>query len=205
MSILGNMLKKAVKEAVSDKVKEKVQDTVSSVAEKVEDRLEEHGIDVAALKERAEEAAASEKTESASEAAEQEYVYQTVKLVKEHKEPFNKDLTAKGCGITDRGSAEYFAELINVNLPDVQLEKNVSPAEYAAELPDRNVNADLLLFRDGKPALAIFLVGKNSYKRVAVINSMNAFENAGIPALRFMKEFSNEADYTIGRIRAVML
>ena len=62
----------------------------------------------------------------------------------------------------------------------------------------------MLLSRDGAPKLAIFLVSKDKYKPRALIESMNACENAGIPAIRFMQEFDNKPGYVVGRIRTVL-
>ena len=70
--------------------------------------------------------------------------------------------------------------------------------------PEKNVPITLLLSNGTSPAMAIFLVPRDKYKPRALIESMNACENAGIPAIRFINEFENEPGYVIGRIKTVL-
>ena len=80
----------------------------------------------------------------------------------------------------------------------------VSLSEIGAAEPKRNERVSAVVYKNGAPALALYIVSKNSYRREAYVLGMNACEKAGIPALRFMKEFSNEPGYIVGRVDAVM-
>lgn len=127
-----------------------------------------------------------------------------LKLVKEHKEPVRFAYDAVGNAVPDTGSIMYFTDLVQKNLPEYAVLQYPSVASVLGSAPEKNVNISMLLSRDGAPKLAIFLVSKDKYKPRALIESMNACENAGIPAIRFMQEFDNKPGYVIGRIRTVL-
>ena len=82
------------------------------------------------------------------------------------------------------------------NLPDITVEKDVPVESLGQEVPVKRANIDLMLSKDGKQVLAVFLVPKNQYRIAKYINSMNICEDAGVPAIRFMKEFMNCAGIT---------
>ena len=101
--------------------------------------------------------------------------------------------------ISDTASPEYFEDLILKNLPGIEVRKNVAPVDFAD--PKKYVNMDLLLLKDGSPVLAIIICPKNVYKRYAIVNTMADCKARGFKAIRFMKEFSNNGDYVIDRIK----
>lgn len=121
-----------------------------------------------------------------------------------HNEAFTEAINAIGSVIEDRGSAAYFKDVIEKNLPGTEVRENVALSDIGVSEPKRNERVSAVVFRNGVPALALYIVHKNNYRREAYVLGMNACEKAGIPALRFMKEFSNEPGYIVGRVNAVM-
>lgn len=126
------------------------------------------------------------------------------KLTVEHKQPFSKAVGAVGSTVSDHGSADYFVDIITKNIPGATCSKNVSLASVGAALPYKKVDIDVLVSVAGTPKLAIFLPPKDKYKNACYVFSMNACEAKKITAIRFMKEFANEADYSIGRIKSLL-
>lgn len=126
-----------------------------------------------------------------------------VQLLKKHNESFTKDMNAVPSSVADRGSAEYFADVIEKNVPGARVETNVPLSMFTSENPAKQVNIDVLVRINNIPKLAIILVRKNSYRTTAVVNTMNACEKVSLPAIRFMKEFSNEPGYVSARVKAV--
>ena len=104
----------------------------------------------------------------------------------------------------NRGTNEYFMSLIAANLPDVGVREWVSPTEFVPGVDPYHVNISLLLYRAGRPVLAILLVPKEQYKNRPIVTTMAACEAAGIPVMRFMEEFENRPEYVVGRIRAAI-
>ena len=101
------------------------------------------------------------------------------------------------------GTAEYFAAIISENIDGVEVKQDVALSEIA-EAPEKAVKIDLLIVKGGKPAAAVILVPKNSYKTMGVTNTMSICEANGIKALRFMKEFANEPGYVVNRIKSAL-
>ena len=126
-----------------------------------------------------------------------------VKLKVKHSEPFIIDAGAVGSDF-DRGSAEYFIDVIEKNIPGVQTAANVPLSSLTADVPAKSLPVSVLVSRGGQPVIALMVVRKNDYRKVGVVNTMNACEDAGIPTIRFMSEFGNEPGYVAARIRAVM-
>lgn len=126
-----------------------------------------------------------------------------VKLIKRHNETFTKDMNAIPSSVADRGSAEYFADVIEKNVPGARVETNVPLSMFTSENPAKQVNIDVLVRINNIPKLAIILVKKNSYRNAGIVNTMNACEKVNLPAIRFMKEFSNEPGYVSARVKAV--
>ena len=130
-----------------------------------------------------------------------------LKLVKEHKEPVEYDDNAIGSSLPHVDATTtlmYFTDLIQKNLPEFTVTQFASIESILGSAPEKNVPVTLLLSKGTSPALAIFLVPRDKYKPRALIESMNACENAGIPAIRFINEFENAPGYVIGRIKTVL-
>lgn len=126
------------------------------------------------------------------------------RLIVQHKEHFSKAVGAVESTISDHGSADYFIDIITQNIPGVTCAKNVSLESVGAALPYKKVDIDVLVSVEGTPKLAIFLPPKSKYKNACYVFSMNACETKKISAIRFMKEFDNNADYSIGRIKGLL-
>lgn len=126
------------------------------------------------------------------------------RLTVQHKGPFKKAVGAVESNIPDHGSADYFVDIITRNISGATCEKNVSLASVGAALPYKKVDIDVLVSVAGAPKLAIFLTPKDKYKNACYVFSMNACEAKGISAIRFMKEFDNDADYSVGRIQSLL-
>lgn len=126
-----------------------------------------------------------------------------VKLNVSHKEPFTPEAGAVGSSIANRGSAEYFEDVITKNVPGASIQKNVALSAISSENPKKQVKIDVLVNAGGKK-LAILLVGKSRTRTHDILNTLNACEAAGVPAIRFIKEFRNEPGYVSARVKAVM-
>lgn len=126
------------------------------------------------------------------------------KLTNPHNGPFNKAAGAIGSSIDDHGSAAYFVDIISKNIPGATCTTNVSLESIGARLPYKKVDIDVLVSVGGVAKLAIFLPPKSKYKNACYVFSMNSCEAKGVKAIRFMKEFTNEADYSIGRIKSLL-
>ena len=120
-----------------------------------------------------------------------------------HSNHFERATGVIGSSIRNRGTAEYFADLIEKNIPGASIRCNVPLTELTTELPYTYVAIDVLVESFGR-RLAIVLPPKQKYKTARYVYTMNACEAAGISAIRFMKEFDNEPDYVIGRIRSLL-
>lgn len=125
------------------------------------------------------------------------------KLNVKHTEPVTRVFEAVGSAVEDKGSTEYFTEVISKNFPGVSIARNVSLSDIGAAQTKKAVNADIVLEKAGRKVMAIVLVNKNSYRTAGVVDTLNGFESRGIPAVRFIKEFRNEPGYIVGRINAV--
>ena len=194
MGLLDKLFSKEVKEKMEDLAK-KINEAIDDIKDNI-DKKEDEAEDVASSVTET----VQEKAEEAEEFA--EWVVPQLKV--KRKEVFSRFEAAVGSEIEDCGSAAYFGDLIAKNLPDITVEKDVPVESLGQEVPVKRANIDLMLSKDGKQVLAVFLVPKNQYRIAKYINSMNACEDAGIPAIRFMKEFSNEPSYVIGRIKALI-
>ena len=184
---VSQAIKGAVKEGLGIKNDSDLEKTANQYAESVQHSAESYAAEV--------KNAAEEFTQ---------YNRTPLKLVKEHKEPVQFAYDAVGSAVPDTGSIMYFTDLVQKNLPEYAVLQYPSVASVLGSAPEKNVDITMLLSRDGAPKLAIFLVSKDKYKPRALIESMNACENAGIPAIRFMQEFDNKPGYVVGRIRTVL-
>ena len=135
-----------------------------------------------------------------------------LKLKKEHNESFSTAISVLPSDIAPTGEAafkkgkitEYFTDLLSKNLPDTDIRTDISPASLGLYIEGKQQNVPIVIYRAAEPVLALFLVPSQGYRRAAVINTMNACEDAGIPAIRFMDTFSNKPEYVIARVKAVM-
>ena len=188
----------------SQEVKNKIDELTKKAEEVVGDALDKVLPDEKKAEEAAKETAEAvqETAEAVKEEAEKEV--QAAKLDVKHNEAFSAAVNAIGSAIEDRGSVAYFKEVIEKNIPGSEVRESVSLSEIGAAEPKRNERVSAVVYKNGAPALALYIVSKNSYRREAYVLGMNACEKAGIPALRFMKEFSNEPGYIVGRVDAVM-
>ncbi len=217
MGLLDRLIKKITND-LTDKASDKIADSISDAVMDSLNMTEEEKAALKAKKEAEAKAEAEKKAEEAAKKAEQAAqaaaagielddngypVQQVPHLNVKHSEPVIPDASAVPSALP-KGDVSYFADLIEKNLPGAALEKNVPLASVVPGATSWNVNIDLLLRKAGAPALAVMIVGKNYYNRMAIVNTMNACEGAGIPAIRFIKEFSNEPSYVIGRIKGLM-
>lgn len=206
MGLLGSILKKTASEAVNSAAKKTGSAIGSAIASGISGAVENKvKTDTQqAVNELAQAGAAVNEAAAELNGAMGYAQPKQVKLVKQHREAVTP---VAGAAESDfpRGSVEYFHDLVVKNLPGVECAAAVELERLGLQKPEKSVPVSLVLLRAGKPVLALFLVSKSKYKTHAVLNSMNACELAGIPAIRFFTEFSNEAGYVIGRIKAVML
>lgn len=64
--------------------------------------------------------------------------------------------------------------------------------------------ATFVLRQNGQDKVVILLVPKHRWNTAAIRNTMKACRASGIPCLRFMLEFRNDANYVIDRINSVL-
>lgn len=69
---------------------------------------------------------------------------------------------------------------------------------------DGDVPVDFLLLKNGQPRLAILLCPKSKYNNKPFRNTIANCDAIGIPCLRFMQEFRNDANYVVDRINSVL-
>ena len=66
------------------------------------------------------------------------------------------------------------------------------------------VKISFLLRSGTQPQLAILLCDKNRWNNLAMRNTMEACKHAGIPCLRFIRDFRNRGDYVVERIQSAL-
>lgn len=207
MGLFDKLMDSAVKLA-----KEKgSQIATGKIKESIDTALEKQGIDLdkvkdAFRKDREEERPAQAVPACGPEQPEQPErpEYEAPRLIRLRNEKVIPLAGALGSDEEDRGSSAYFADVLSRNLPGTEILTDQPLSAVTEQLPPRHVPIDVLVRRNGIPAVAVVLVRKNGYKKEAVIRTMNACEEAGVPALRFMKEFSNEPGYVAGRVKALL-
>jgi hypothetical protein len=190
---------------ISKEAQEKIKATVKSAAEVAEEKLKEAA---EFAEEKKKESSSSQSAYSPAQVAannDEEYsvTSNAPHLIKKHKELIIPYTAAVGSDVSKNDAAAYIADLIIKNLPGVEIKKNVNISAANAEPGKKYVPVDLVLIKDSKPVLAVIVCGKNKYRLYGVINTMNACEEKGLPAIRFFKEFENKPEYVIGRIKAV--
>lgn len=198
MGLLKNLLKNKINEGIgkgiSDAVGKAVEKVVTPAAEKLAGKAAEN------INETTE--ALSQSTEALKENGSE--LEEALKKLEEVAEEYGirEEMAAeKTAALIDHGTAAYFEAVIAKGLPDIQVRKAVSLSSFVSGVPEKAAAVDLLLFKDGRPAVGILLVPKNSYDTVAIVNTMKYLEINGVKALRFMREFSNEAGYVVSRIK----
>ena len=67
-----------------------------------------------------------------------------------------------------------------------------------------HVNITFLLRSGTQNQLAILICDKNRWNNVAIRNTIEACKQAGIPCLRFIRQFRHRSDYTVERISAAL-
>lgn len=125
------------------------------------------------------------------------------KLDVEHKNPVTLAKGVDDPGFVFKGSAAYFEAVISRNIPGVTIRTDVPLTEITSDIPYTKVNIDVLV-SDGVKKLAIFIPPKDRYRNACYVYTMNACEAKGVTAIRFMKEFRNDPEYVIGRIKGLL-
>ena len=120
------------------------------------------------------------------------------------KEQFEYIADAVGSEIENRGTFAYFKEVIEKNIPGTEVKCGVKLEDIGVSEPKRNEAPTAVVYKDGVPAAALYIVKKNYYRRECYSLAMAACLAAGIPALRFMEEFRNEPGYVAGRVDAAI-
>ena len=218
MGFLDNLVKKGIQNTVNDVSRRAQKAAGNALGDVVEDAVTDglsklFGTTVTKRSDSsAEVQSSSEQSDSesafsggsSSESFGGQKTHKIVNLVKTHKESFTPETNAVGSLVSDRGSAAYFADVITKNVPGASVRTDVALSEISSEKPEKQVKIDALVSIDGTPKLAILLPSKEKYRNHAYLYTMNACENAGIPAIRFMKEFNNEPGYVSARVKAVI-
>lgn len=211
MGFLGNMIKRGIGEGLSEGISKGLSNAFEKAVESAVKPAAENLANAAAgnlnqAAENLEEAAGAQKEYKSSfeeamanlEKAAENYNNAAEQM---KKESTSGDSVKKPAAPT--GTAEYFAAVIRENIDGVEVRQDVDVAEIAAA-PEKAVKLDVLIVKDGKPAAAVLLVPKNSYRTMGVVNTMSICEANGIKALRFMQEFANKPDYVVDRIKAAL-
>lgn len=211
MGFLDSLVKKGIKNTVSDVSRRASNAAGNAIGNAVEDAVTDgfnklFGTSGRPASEPGKSStAASSSQASYEESAASDRQLNVVKLKVAHRESFALDDSAVASTVADRGSAAYFEDLITINLPGATVKTNVPLSEVSSENFNKQAKIDVLVSVNGAYKLAIFLPSKNQYKTHAYLNSMNACEAAGVPAIRFMKEFRNDPNYVMGRVKLFAL
>lgn len=217
MGFLDNLVKKGIQNTVND-ISKSAQHAASNAASNVVGNVVEDAVTDGLNKlfgtnisKRSDSPAAQTQAEtssfsggSSSASFDEAKTNKVVKLVKNHNESFTPEANAQGSAISNHGSADYFADVITKNVPGATVRTNVPLSEISSENPTKQVKIDALVSINGTPKLAILLPSKTQYRNHAYLNTMNACENSGISAIRFMQEFNNEPGYVSARVKAVI-
>ena len=93
---------------------------------------------------------------------------------------------------------QYFSKLLGSEFPQYEILMDV--AHDALKIP-----VSYLLFRDGKPAVAVFLIDSNdSSARWQVEKAAQVFGGEGVACTHFFENYRNDAPYVIDRVRGAM-
>ena len=197
---------------ISKEAQDKIKSAVKSAADIAEEKIKE-AADIA--EEKIKEAAeyAEEKKESNSGAYSpaqvaaangEDYAQSNApRLIRKHNESVILFPGAVGSDVSKKDAVGYIEDLVTKNFPLVTVKKSVDITGGSADPDKKFVPVSLLLEKDSKPVLALIICSKNQYRLYGVINTMNACEEQGIPAIRFFKEFENKPEYVVGRIKTV--
>lgn len=95
-------------------------------------------------------------------------------------------------------AGEYISHLLSGTFMDYEICENV-PRDGL------NIPARFLLYRDGKPVLAVFLIHSNDNKgRSQVRKAVRIFASEGIACTHFYENYRNDAPYVIDRVRSAL-
>lgn len=192
---------------LSKEAQDKIRSTVKSAAQLAEEKLKETA-ETLQDKQSSMRSDQSQSAYSPSQVAKdngETYIVSpdsSPRLIKKHCEPIIPFEGAVKSSVSRKKTCEYIEDLISLNLPGVTVKRgaNISSDKYPGK---KFVPVDLVLMKDSKPVLAVIVCNKNQYRLYGVINTMNACEEKGLPAIRFFKEFENKPSYVIGRIKTV--
>ena len=178
---------------ISKEAQDKIKSAVKTAAEIAEEKI----------KEAAEEKKASSYSPAAvAQANGEEYTPSSdaPRLINKHRESVIPFAGVIDSGVSKKNAADYIEDLVLRNFPGVTVKRD---ADFGDGSDKKFVPVSLLLEKDSRPVLAVIVCGKNQYRLYGVINTMNACEQQGIPAIRFFREFENKPEYVCGRIKAV--
>lgn len=211
MGFLGDMIKKGVGDGLSKGISQGLSNAFEKAVETAVKPAAENFANAAAdnINEAAktiEDGTATQKETKSSFEKAMENLEKAAANYNEAAEKYEKTAAADSVvksEIPFTGTSAYFADLVSKNIGGVEIKEGVNLSEIATA-PEKNIPIDVLISQGGAPKVAVLLVPKNSYKTMAVCNTMKACEEKGIKPLRFFREFANNADYVVGRIKAAL-
>jgi hypothetical protein len=97
---------------------------------------------------------------------------------------------------------KHFENLITEsNFPGYTIERNVHVSVFNSLAHPCCYPISYLIKRNGKPVLAVFLMNRNQYRSMIARGSYAVLEEAKIPRINFYRDFENEENYVLNRIR----
>ena len=98
---------------------------------------------------------------------------------------------------TYRGSVEdYFLEVLQRAFPDYHIHQNPRTSDTE--------HLTILLHQNGGLKAVLILCDKNKFDTQQIRDTMDSCMMTGVPCLRFMREFRNDANYVTQRIRKAL-
>lgn len=102
----------------------------------------------------------------------------------------------------EEAALAYFDYLFRGAFPDLQIRRDVPAAELGGE--SWCVPVDFLLSRNGRNLLAVCICDQHRWKNKPIRGTEQAAQQAGIPFMRFIRQFSNRPEYVIPRVSRVL-
>lgn len=102
----------------------------------------------------------------------------------------------------EEASLAYFNYLFHGAFPDLQIRRDVPAAELGGE--SWCVPVDFLFSRNGRNLLAVCICDQHRWKNKPIRGTEQAAQQAGIPFMRFIRQFSNRPEYVIPRVSRVL-
>lgn len=96
------------------------------------------------------------------------------------------------------GGTDFMA-ILSENFPGYEVRQNVPMPGSQNGVP-----VSYLLSFGGRPVLAIILCSSREYDRSWITATMTACQRQGIPVQRYYREFRNDPDYVVQRIRRAL-